>query len=137
MIRFPNFLAVLVAFATPATALAQPLDCPDASLVFSKDNGAAKAVSLDQLAEQIGGVEMNGGALNPVVDHIRRDFPAAGDAEIADLMITAYCSYLSKDGRESHRTEANVKAFEKQIYQVVFSGPTPPDYKKKGWLNGN
>lgn len=52
-------------------------------------------------------------------------------------MITAYCTYLNQDASVSHRSEETVKAFETQVYDAVFGGAPPQDYKKQGWLWGN
>ncbi|MCR9236705.1 MAG: hypothetical protein NXI17_08540 [Alphaproteobacteria bacterium] len=122
-----------VALISPVAAAAQSLTCPDVASVFARDNATSSPQSINDLSELVGKAEMDGTSLRSVATKLRADFPKASDAEIADIMITVYCNYLRNDAPASHRTEANMTAFEKQAYDATF-GEAPPKERKRGWL---
>ncbi|MFD1342596.1 hypothetical protein [Litorisediminicola beolgyonensis] len=121
--------------AAPALVSAQPLDCPAPAPVFSEAD--ATPLDLSTLAQTVGSTELDGASLHAVADQVRSDYPDASDADIADILITAFCTYLKTDAPESHRSEANVTAFEQEAYDAVFGGAPPQDYPRQGWLYGN
>ncbi|MGJ8532210.1 MAG: hypothetical protein ACSHYC_08495 [Alphaproteobacteria bacterium] len=122
-----------VALISPVAAAAQSLTCPDVASVFARDNATSSPHSINDLSELVGKAEIDGTSLRSVATKLRADFPKASDAEIADIMITVYCNYLRDDAPASHRTEANMTAFEKQAYDATF-GEAPPKERKRGWL---
>ncbi|WP_023851583.1 hypothetical protein [Ponticoccus alexandrii] len=56
---------------------------------------------------------------------------------MADIMITAYCTFLNADTPPDHRAEATVNAFEQETYDAVFGGTPPESYPRQGKLYGN
>lgn len=134
MPHLPTLIAATVMVLLPALAPAEPLDCPDAPAVFSRGGGGA--AGLDSLSRRVGSAELRGSDLRDIASGMRKDYPDAGDAEIADLMITAYCHYLD-EAPADHRDEGAVRDFEQQVYAAVFGGPPPETYPRQGWLYGN
>lgn len=125
-------LVTALGLAAPALAMAQPLECPEPAPVFAEIH--KDPIDLTQLAQTVGTAELDGDTLYNVAQKIRGEFPKAQDADVADIMITAYCTYLNTDAPASHRDEANVTAFEQQTYNAVFGNTPPEDYKRQGWL---
>ncbi len=134
------FLLASFVLGAPSLGLAAPLDCPDAPAVFSEAGAGADALQV--IADKIGTaghddeeIEKN---LSSIAYELRKEYPKARDAEVADMLIAAYCSWLAKaipGGDE--QSEQEVLAFEQRVYQVVFQGPPPPEYERQGWLYGN
>lgn len=134
--KHPLFpLLTVLCLASPALAFADPLDCPAPAPVFA--SAAANPLDLPQLAQMVGTADLDGTSLRTVAETLRNDYPDASDADVADIMITAFCTYLNADAPPDHRSEANVSAFETQVYRAVFGGPAPESYTKQGWLYGN
>jgi len=131
---FLNFLTASIFLISPAALAAQSLSCPDVKTVFARDNATESPLSIDQLSKMIGNAEVQGRDLHAAANSLRIDYPKASDAEIADIMVTVYCNYLLNDAPDSHRTEANMIAFEKEAYAAVYGPDTPPDPSGKGWL---
>ncbi len=127
-------LAAALAMATAATAA--PLTCPVPAAVFAKTNGASRPVSIAGLADQVGTSALDDKGVRAMETKIASDYPDAKKAEIADLLITAFCTYLKKDTPGTRQREASVLAYEKLVYSVVFGGAPPSDYKRQGWLYG-
>lgn len=134
MTYFLRALTISTVLLSPAALAAQSLSCPDIGSVFARDNATESPLSIDQLSIMIGNAEVQGRDLHSAADSLRVDFPKASSAEIADLMVTVYCNYLLKDAPESHRTEANMAAFEQEVYAAVYGPDTPPNPSGKGWL---
>lgn len=128
-------LLTALCLSSPALAATQPLECPEPAPVFSAAD--SNALDLSQLAQKVGTADLDGTSLRTVADQIRVDYPDAKDGDVADIMITAFCTYLNADAPPDHRSEANVRAFEKQVYDAVFGGPPAETYKRQGWLYGN
>ena len=124
-----------VCLSAPAFVAAQSLECPDPAPVFTEAD--AGTFDLAQLAQSVGAAELDGQSLYAVAEKIRDDFPNAADADVADIMVTAFCTYLNSDAPADHRSEANVLAFENQVYDAVFGGTPPESYSRQGWLYGN
>ena len=76
-------------------------------------------------------------SLRSIAAQIRADYPDASDADVADIMITAFCTHLNAGTPPNDHSEANVTAFEKETYNAVFGGPPPESYPRQGWLYGN
>ncbi|MFZ5963046.1 hypothetical protein ACOXXX_08865 [Thalassococcus sp. BH17M4-6] len=134
--KHPLFCLVTVAaLSAPALVAAQPLDCPQPAPVFAEAD--ANTFDLAKLAQTVGTTDLGGDSLHAVAEQIRADYPDASDADVADIMITAFCTYLNTDAPADHRSEANVNAFEQQAYIAVFGGPPPESYPRQGWLYGN
>lgn len=119
----------------PAVVSAQALECVDPAPVF-KEAGAT-TFDLQALAQTVGTAELDGGSLPAVAEQVRRDYPHATDADVADILITAFCTYLNDDAPADHRSEANVAAFEQEVYTAVYGGTPPDTYERHGWLYGN
>lgn len=128
-------LLTALCLSAPAFASAQPLDCPEPAPVFTAAD--AQSFDLSQLAVTVGTADLDGKSLRRVAGNIRSDYPEAADADVADVMITAFCTYLNTDAPADHRSESNVRAFETQVYDAVFGGAPDPSYEKQGWLYGN
>lgn len=131
---FPYLLAAF-ALGAPSLGFAAPLDCPDAPAVFGEAD--AGTTMLRDLARTIGSAGQDGQSPASIADDLRAKYPRAGDADIADIMITAYCTWLDTDAPEDQRSESNVSKFEQQVYDAVFEGPPPPEYKTQDWIRGN
>ncbi len=137
-----TYLLASFVFGAPSLGLAAPTDCPDAPAVFGE--AGAGTATLQTLADKIGtaghdeeGVDK---ALSSLTDGLREQYPDASDAEVADMLIAAYCSWLTQaipGGDEDQQNEQQVQNFEQKVYQIVFEGPPPPEYKRQGWLYGN
>lgn len=130
-----SVLLTSIVFTVPVIGLAQTLDCPEPAAVFGE--AGANTAYLSELASTVGTAELDGTSLRAIVQQIRAEFPAAQDADIADLMITSFCAYLNDDVPVSHRSEANVAAFEQQTYDAVFGAAPPPRYEPQSWLLGD
>ena len=128
-------LASTVCLLSPAIVSAQALECLDPAPVFAEAD--ATTFDLAQLAQTVGTAELDGNSLRTIAQQIRGEFPAASNADVADIMITAFCTYLNDDAPADHRDQENVAAFEQQTYDAVFGSPPPPTYKRHGWLYGN
>lgn len=128
-------VAAALCLSSASLAAAQDLDCPEPAAVFTAAD--AGAFDLPKLARDVGSAELDGDALGKIVGKIRSDYPEATDAEVADIMITAFCTYLNTDTPADHRSEEHVSAFEQQAYDAVFNGPAPESYPRQGWLYGN
>lgn len=133
----PQCVALAALIATPALAAAESLDCPDPAEVFAGDGASGTSARLGELSRLVGSEEMNGDSLHGAIEELRTDYPKATDAEVSDLMITAYCNFLNEDGSENQRTEANVRTFEQQVYSAVYTEGSRPEPKEHGWLYGN
>ena len=81
------------------------------------------------------GARCGAGLINDVL--LRCAAVQTTDAEVADIMITAFCSYLNTDAPADHRSASNVQAFEEHAYDAVFGGAPPESYSRQGWLYGN
>lgn len=128
-------LLTALCLSAPMLASAQPLDCPAPAPVFTAAD--AEPFDLSQLAQTVGQAELDGTSLRKVAEGIRADYPEAKDADVADIMITAFCTYLNTDAPKDHRSESNVRAFESEVYDAVFGGAPDQSYEKQGWLYGN
>ena len=125
-------LMTALCMSAPALAMAAPLQCPEPAPVFGEAD--AKPLDLKQLAQTVGTAELDDKSLYTVAQDIRADYPKAKDADVADIMITAYCNYLNTDTPPDHRSRATVNSFEKQTYNAVFGGTPPESYPRQGWL---
>lgn len=128
-------LVTALCLTAPAMVLAEPLACPEPAPVFAE--AGAHAFNLSQMAETVGTAALDGEALTTVKQQIEADYPNASDADIADIMITSFCTYLNTDAPADHRSEATVSGFEKEVYNAVFGGTPPEDYTRQGWLYNN
>ena len=128
-------LVSALCLSSPAFAAADALDCPEPAPVFAEAD--ANTFDLSKLAQTVGTAELDGQSLGKVAEQIRSDYPEATDADVADIMITAFCTYLNTDAPADHRSEANVNAFEQEAYNAVFDGTPPESYERQGWLYGN
>lgn len=118
----------------PGVSSAQSLTCPVVAEVFASDGAAGIVVSVPQLADIVAGGTLSDQDLREVAATLRVDYPKAGDAEIADLMIAGYCAYLRDVAPSAQKTQANMEKFENRIYNAVFGSPTPPRNVDRGWL---
>ena len=128
-------VVTVLCLSAPALAQTQPLECPQPAPVFAE--AGSNALDLSQLAQTVGTAQLDDQSLYSVAQQIRGDYPDATDADVADIMITAFCTYLNTDAPADHRSEANVRGFEQATYNAVFGGPPPHDYPLHGWLYGN
>ena len=136
MTYFLKALTISTVLLSPAALAAQSLSCPDVGSVFARDNATESPLSIDQLSKMIGNAEVQGRDLHSAANSLRVDYPEASNAEIADIMVTVYCNYLLNDAPESHRTEANMVAFEQEAYAAVYGPDTPPTQAAKvGFLS--
>lgn len=133
--KFPLIALATLCLASPALADEQPLACAQPAPVFT--DAESSPLDLSHLAQTVGTAELDGQSLDAVAGQIREDYPDATDAEVADIMITAFCSYLNTDAPADHRSASNVQAFEEQAYDAVFGGAPPESYSRQGWLYGN
>ena len=129
---FRSFAIAAVAF-TPVLANAQALTCPNPAEVFAVDGAEPLAASIPQLAGILSGAELRDKDLRSLAGTLGSDYPEASDPEIADLMITAYCSYLSNDGSLHLTTEASMEQFEKQAYTAVLGTLDPAYVIERSW----
>ena len=130
----PQFFPLVLALGltAPVFAMAAPLACPEPAPVFAQ--AGPGAVDLAQLAQTVGTAALDGEALHTVAQQIQADYPDAKDADVADIMITAFCTYLNTDAPADHRDQATVSAFEQEVYGAVFGGTPPESYPRQGWL---
>ena len=84
-------VATALCLSSASLAAAQDLDCPEPAAVFTAAD--AGAFDLPKLARDVGSAELDGDALGKIVGQIRSDYPEATDAEVADIMITAFCRW--------------------------------------------
>ena len=132
MKRHLTALTSVLCLASTAVFAAEELECQEPAPVFAEAD--ASTFDLPQLAQTVGTAELDGSSLYQVAEQIRSDFPDATDADVADIMITAFCTYLNDDAPADHRTQANITAFESETYNAVYEGTPPEDYKRHGWL---
>ena len=60
------------------------------------------------------------GAVPEIVTQLRRRYPTAQDAEIADYLVTLYCPVVNRDAALSDAEKANrLSAFSSQIVQTL------------------
>ncbi|EBA09694.1 hypothetical protein [Sagittula stellata] len=128
-------LLTVLCLSSPALVAAQSLECPEPAPVFTE--AGAHDFDLQQLAQRVGTADLDGQSLGTIAKEIRSEYPDAKDADVADIMITAFCNYLNTNAPSDHRSEANVAAFENQVYDAVFGGAPAKTYKRQGWLYGN
>lgn len=128
-------LVTVLYLSAPALAGAQALQCPEPAPVFAQVG--ANTLDLGQLAQTVGNAQPNSQALYTVAEQIHADYPDATNPEVADIMITAFCTYLNTDAPADRRSDASVRAFEQETYAAVFGGPPPRDYPMHGWLYSN
>ena len=121
--------------ASPAFAATQALDCPEPAPVFVRAD--AKTFDLSKLAQTVGTAKLDDTSLYKAAEHICSDFPGARNADVAEIMITANCTYLNTDVPADHRSESDVSAFEQLVYDAVFGGAPPKSYPRQQWLLGN
>jgi len=134
--RTTLFCMALAATTSVTTmAYSADLDCPEASMVMSETHASARY--LTELSIKLGEIELNDKSLRLVADDIRAEFPSVQDAEVADIIIAAYCEYLNTDIPDDQKSDAAVSAFEQATYNAVFGAAPPSDYKRQGWLYGN
>lgn len=129
--------SVISSFVLSEAASAQALECPQVIPVFAEDGGTTAPVSLNGLATRVGAAEAHHENLAPIAKNLRQDYPNASSAEISDLMITAYCSFLNNENPRNERSKEELMAFEDSVYQAAFGNQSQPTYERKGWLYGN
>jgi len=139
MISKPILLALGLGLlaATTGTAQAAALECPVVSQVFAQTDKTRGDVSLEKIGRKIGETLSEKREIHPLANTVRTDFPDASDAELADLMIAAYCTYLKTDAPEAQHNQAALTDFEQQAYDAVFNPPAPDKVEDHGWLYGN
>lgn len=125
-------IVTVICLSSPALVTAQPLNCGQPASIFM--TAGVSPLDLTQLAQSVGTAPLDGQSLRQVTQNLRADYPAATDAEISDVMITAFCTYLNTDAAPDLRNPANIRAFEKDTYDAVFGGPPPDSYQPQGWL---
>ncbi|ETA50776.1 hypothetical protein [Ponticoccus alexandrii] len=128
-------LASTLCLALPAMASAEAFGCKDPAPVFAA--AGASTFDLPKLAQTVGNAELDGRSLRPVAQQVRTDFPEASEADVADIMITAFCTYLNDDAPASHRSQSNIRNFEREVYGAVFGGAAPESYQCHDWLCGD
>jgi hypothetical protein len=134
-ILFVFGLSLLVPMANVASA--KPLECPVVSQVFAPIDATRGDISLEKFGKKISETQSDNAELQAIANSIRADFPDASNAEIANLLITAYCNYLETDAPESQHNQAALMAFEQQAYDAIFKAPKSTPETDHSWLYGN
>ncbi|NIZ11986.1 hypothetical protein [Phaeobacter sp. HF9A] len=124
--KHPLFtLVTVLCLSSPALVSAEPLDCPNPSAVFTEAGGGT--FDLAALAQKVGTAELDGDNLSTIAQELAKAHPDATKADIADIMITAFCNYLNTDAPANHRSEAFVTNFENQVSIAVYGADKPAD----------
>lgn len=105
-------LGLLVWTAEPARAL----ECPAPQPATTKSALAESAQDIQTLADLM--AEQGTGVVPEIVDQLRRRYPTAQDAEIANYLVTVYCPVVDKDAALSDAEKADrLSAFSSQVMQ--------------------
>ena len=107
--------------------------CPDVSSVLSALPASDKTISIQKLGEQLGTTLGAGEALYPLANRIKQELPGVQDALVEDVMIAAYCQYLSSTAQSGSEQSALITRFETLTNDAVYSAPST-EAKSGGWL---
>lgn len=74
-----------------------------------------------------------GGDIHPIANRLKQDLSGTQDAEVANIMIAAYCQYLQTADLGGQDKPELLTRFEQIAYDAVFSPPTQEKHEG-GWL---
>ena len=122
-----------VALSMTSVASAGESQCPNVSAILSELPASDKTISIQKLGEQLGTTVGAGEALHPLANRIKQELPGVQDALVEDVMIAAYCQYLSSTAQSGSEQSALMTRFETLANDAVFSAPST-ETKSGGWL---
>lgn len=107
---------MLFSLVASAHAFECPLPQPKSQPGVIKETPA----DIADLAPVLAGGDV-GAQISKIVDALRKRYPAAGSAEIANYLITAYCPGVDKTaGLSDAQKTARVEAFSKAVLGVLY-----------------
>jgi len=110
------FAGVLTGLTAPARALECPLPQPASQAGVIKETPGQIA----ELASVLNGADVTP-QIPAIIDGLRKRYPSAGSAEIANYLITAYCPGVDKAAELSDAQKtARVDAFSKAVLGVLY-----------------
>ncbi|MEM8630038.1 MAG: hypothetical protein AAGF74_02260 [Pseudomonadota bacterium] len=137
--------AVLIAVAAtliPGAVLANTDECPSMTDVLDvvKPEGQGAEIDQARLVEEVGKSSGSPAAIRALGNELKNELPDNPESVIADLMITAYCEFLSTSESDV-ALDASVQDYEKVLYDEVFANPggtvSEENSRPEGWLWGN
>jgi hypothetical protein len=112
--------AIAIGLWLPSTGAVQALDCP-----VPQPGASASALpeSRQDIQEFSGLLAAQGtGVASEIVTQLRRRYPTARDAEIANYLVTLYCPVVNRDAALSDAEKAGrLSEFSTQIMQMLAS----------------
>lgn len=134
MKQFPRVCAASILFVAGVTSsAAASLDCPVVPEVLAQAKGAARNISIEQLGTKISETVTKGRDLHLIANRLKMELPHAQDAEIVNIMVTAYCQNLEMTPPADQDPSQALTDFEQTAYDAVFSAPTQ-EHERGGWL---
>lgn len=122
-----------VAALAAGAGVSAPLDCPVVPEVLARAGTAARTVSIENLGTRLSDTIERGGDLHLIANRLKMEMPRAQEAEIADVMIAAYCQHLSATPPNGRDPAQVLARFEQDVYGAVFEAPTQ-EHERGGWL---
>lgn len=126
-------IALVSTLLAGGAAQAQPLECPLVPEVLAQAKGAAANISVDKLGTRIADTVSSAGNLHPIANRIKSELPNASNAEVADILIAAYCQNLAATQPPPKNGAQMLTDFEQMAYNAVYNPPTQ-EAEKGGWL---
>lgn len=122
--------------APPTADAHAPMACPLYPEVLAQAQASQPAghrISTDALANKIGLLIDAGVDLHLIANRLKNELPNAQPAEIADIMIAAYCQYLNAVPRPGQNRMQMFTAFEAKAYDAAINPPNQTPLPG-GWL---
>ncbi len=108
--------AGLVGLAVSARAL----DCPEPPPRSQPGAITETPAQIDELLQVLTGADVTA-QIPAIIDGLRKRYPTAGSAEIANYLITAYCPGVANaSGLDEADKTARVRAFSKAVLGVLY-----------------
>lgn len=126
-------VALIATLLAGGSAQAEPFQCPLMPEVLAQAKGAAANISVDKLGTRIADTVSKGGDLHLIANRLKSELPDAQNAEVADILIAAYCKNLEAVVPPTKDRAQMLTDFEQMAYNAVFNPPTQ-ETEKGGWL---
>lgn len=133
MMKMIGACVLVPALFTAGAAISAPLQCPLVSEVLAQVKVGAKKINVAHLGSKLSEVAAKNGDLHLIANRLKIEFPGAPNAEIADIMVAAYCQTLKSAPPANQDPSQLLTSFEKMANDAVFKAPNQ-EYDKGGWL---